>query len=166
MKVKVFSLFISLILILMACTGCSIDDTEQGNTTIPYKDSPSTAYEQGKILDIGSKVKIKEEIALVDVSDTAVIWVALNTEEDIVLAPMSKKDNTYFYNGKETDFYMPDIDTTCIESTLWDDYTMVDKAVLKIHLFKGSEYKGKGATGTETIKIDNTDYILVWSYEK
>lgn len=155
MKVKRILSFLLVVVIAVSLVGC---------TSKEYCNSPSEAYELNKTQN--SAIYIKRGITKVDVSDDVVIWIARNNKKDIVLAPMVVKDNKYYFAGKESDYYIPDISRKCVDSSKWNSYSLDNGAKLKVHLIRAKTRKIQQADGHKVFAIKDRHYMVVWTYEK
>ena len=147
MKVKRILSFLLVVVIAVSLVGCTSNE---------YCSSPSEAYENNKTQN--SAIYIKRGITKADVSDDVVIWIARNNKKDIVLAPMVVKDNKYYFAGKESDYYIPDISR--------NSYKLDNGAKLKVHLIRAKTRKIKEADGHKVFAIKDRHYMVVWTYEK
>lgn len=155
MKVKRILSFLLVVVIAVSLVGC---------TSSEYCSSPSEAYENNKTQN--SAIYIKRGITRAQVSDDVIIWIAHNNKTDIVLAPMMVKDNKYYFAGKESDYYIPDISRKCVKSSMWNSYKLDNGAKLKVHLIRAKTRKIKEADGCKVISIKKRHYMVVWTYEK
>ena len=155
MKVKRILSFLLVVVIAVSLVGC---------TSSEYCSSPSEAYELNKTQN--SAIYIKRGITKADVSDDVVIWIARNNKKDIVLAPMVVKDNKYYFAGKESDYYIPDISRKCVDSSKWNSYSLDNGAKLKVHLIRAKTRMIEQADGHKVFAIKDRHYMGVWTYEK
>lgn len=155
MKVKRILSFLLVVVIAVSLVGCTSNE---------YCSSLSEAYENNKTQN--SAIYIKRGITKADVSDDVVIWIARNNKKDIVLAPMMVKNNKYYFSGKESDYYIPNISRKCVKSSMWNSYSFDNGAKLKVHLIRAKTRKIKEADGCKVISIKKRHYMVVWTYEK
>lgn len=158
---KLIAVFV-LAIVAISLVGC--DDIGTGHTE--YVSTPEQAYEEGKLMDLGSKVKIKKGIDEAKVSDDVIIWIATNTRDEFVVAPMTVENDKYYFTGKETDFYISHITKECVDITVWDSYNLLNNSTLTLDLYEGTECNQKGMDGYHIFKYKNKSYVLVWTYNK
>lgn len=79
---------------------------------------------------------------------------------------MMVKNNKYYFSGKESDYYIPNISRKCVKSSMWNSYSLDNGAKLKVHLIRAKTRKIKEADGCKVISIKKRHYMVVWTYEK
>ena len=71
---------------------------------------------------------------------------------------MMVKDNKYYFAGKESDYYIPDISRKCVKSSMWNSYKLDNGAKLKVHLIRAKTRKIKEADGHKVFAIKDRLY--------
>lgn len=164
MRKLFLTFFLAIALVLTGCGSMPSADNSQVNTEIRgYCKTPEQAYQEGKSGELLSKEKpIKDTVDTIKVNDDVSIWVATKEDNTLLLAPMMTSSEGYYFNGRETNYYIPDISSECDEFDFWFKYNLKDNTSLRMTVFKGSSYNGKDADNKVNLEIDNQDYMLVY----
>lgn len=147
---------------MLTLVGCSSTESDEIDTSLrDFCKTVEQAYDEGKSGDMFSKEKpVKSTVDIINVSDDIIIWVAEKEDDNLLCVPMAKNKSGYYFNGRETTYYIPDISDECEEEDFWPRHPLANKKTVKFTVFKGNSYSGSGTS--VKLKVQGKDYMLVY----